>query len=389
MPNQQRGCRPNSLYLLVFFCIFLPRLSGATEIGYREGFFLRTDDKDYQFKFNLVAQPQHRYEWREAAVDANSFGTAQLKTIFQGNAFAPQYKYYLELEYSSAAGKLNVEDAYLNLGFPDYFILTVGQFKIPTNREDLLSGIGNQLVGVSLMYEHFAVLQDLGLQFSGRIVDPVTYALFVTNGDGRNQPNRNKEMLTGGRLEVTPWGEISPYQGDQENSENPNLGFGIGAAYDFGSAAETEDFDLFRKQGVSVREDRLTRIEADGTLAWRGTSLLAQWQGVYNSQYRSFDHGYLAQGGYFILPKKLEVAGRFSAVVPDFPFPALALTGITAESLDSFGGGIPVYEAGGGLNYFFKGHAMKIQTDYSMILNSGGVRNLNDQMIRTQLTLMF
>ncbi len=380
------------IFSLVLAVVFLGRFSPlfAAEVGYDKGFFLQTEDKNYKFKFNLQVQPRYEYTYKEAAVDENSFKMARLRTVFSGNAFSPKVKYFLAIEYSAAEGKLNLMDGQVQVGITDYFIIDAGQFNLPINREDIFSGIGNQLVTVSMLYSNFFLGRDLGVQFSGAIVKPLKYYLFVVNGDGRNQPNRNKEILLGNRFEYTPLGKISSYQGDQEYSENPNLQFGSTMAYDFGNTKETEDFTVFTQQGLNPREDKLVRGEMDGTLTWVGFSVLGQWQFVYNNQYRSFDHGFMGQSGYFLIPKKLELAGRYSVIYPDFPIPALAVTGLTSKDKGGSDlGGIPLREITGGLSYYFQGHLMKVQTEYSILVNRGGFRNLNDQIVRAQLTLVF
>lgn len=362
----------------------------ATEVGYDKGFYLMSDDKNYRFKFNLQVQPRYEYQLKEAAIDVNTFRMARLRTVFSGNAFSPKFKYFFTVEYSDTAGSVNLRDGEVDLKLADYFIITVGQFNLPINREDLYSGIGGQLVRISLMYDEFGLDRDLGIQFSGNIIKPVGYYLFVVNGDGRNLLNRNKEVMIGSRLEYNIMGQISPFQGDLEHSENPNLSFGDTVAYDFGSASETEDFTTLTGQGINPREDKLVRNEVDGTFTWLGFSLLGEWSFVYDNQFRSFDHGFVTQSGYFLIPKKFEVASRYSVVYPDFPIPAESLTGLTSKaSKGSEIGGIPIREVTAGLNYYIRGHFMKVQTAYTILMNRGGFRNLNDQIIRAQLTLVF
>lgn len=365
--------------------------SAAAEVGYNKGFYILSDDKNFKFTMNVRFQPNWSYTFKEAAIDETTFGNSTVRTIFKGHAFSPKYNYYLSLEYSSAAGKPTLKDGFAALELTDPFKIQAGQFYVPINREDEFSAIGGNLVSSSLMGDHFGIGRDIGVQLYGDVLKgPLTYYVFFVNGNGQNAANKDKNFLTGTRLHYTVMGEMGGYQGDINYSENPNIGVGTTVLYDFGSVAETEDFAVFNQQGLTAREDRLIRGDVDGLIYWRGYSLFGQWQYVYNNQFRSFDHGYMAQSGYFIIPKRFEAVGRYSVVFPDFPFPALAQTGLTAAGNDGSGtGGIPIHEATGGLSYYFQGHLMKVQAEYSQVYNRGGFRNLNDQTVRAQLTLTF
>lgn len=361
----------------------------AADLGYDKGFYLLSDDENFRFKFNIQIQALHEFIYKETETDQNSFKFARLRTAFSGHSFSPKFKYNLTVEYSTGGAAL--KDAHVDLDLAKYFKIRAGQFYLPLNREDLYSGIGVQLVDVSIVSYHFGIGRDRGVMFQGNIIEPLAYHSFVVNGDNRikdNQANvnKNKKFLIGGGLIYTAIGKLGPFQGDPDYSESPNLGFATTVLYDFGSASETADFETFTQQGILPHENKLTRGDLDGTFTWMGFSVLGEWQFVYNNEFRSLDTGYLVQSGYYIIPKKVEVAGRYATVVPDFPNPALSRTGITSKA---GGNGVPVYEWGGGLNYYIKGHPMKVQADYDLIMNDGGFRNRNNHIVRTQLTLVF
>ncbi|MBI2981207.1 MAG: hypothetical protein HYY44_02725 [Deltaproteobacteria bacterium] len=379
-----------SLGLLFLFGILsITRIGFAVDGGYDRGFYLLSDDKNFRFKFNIQIQPRHEYVSKEAALDVNTFGLSRMRTYFTGHSFSPKFKYALTVEFNKGAG---IRDGLVDLNLADYFKIRAGRYYIPINREDSYSATGMQLIDVSIVSYHFGVNRDYGLQFSGNIVKPVTYYVFVANGGG-NDPagaggNQNKEMLVGTRLEVVPIGSIPGYQGDYDMSETPNVGLGGTILYDMGADQETEGFKELTEQQIDPLEDKLLRGDLDGSFAWHGFSFMGQWQFAYNTVFRTVDQGVMGQTGLFILPKKLEIAGRWSTVLPDFPFPALAQTGITKTGSE-IGTGIPVHEVVGGINLYFKGHDLKLQMDYSQIFNVNGVRNINDQKVRTQLTFVF
>ena len=308
------------------------RLAHAADAGYDKGFFILSDDKNFKFQLNIRFQPIWKYAFKEAQLDETTFGNSTIRTIFKGHAFSPKYNYYLSLEYNSEAGKPTLKDGFVALELTDPFKIQVGQYWVPINREEMYSGIGSNLVSNSVMMEHFALARDIGVTIYGDILkNPLTYYVFFINGDGQNKDNKDKNFLLGTRLEYTVMGEMSGYQGDINYSENPNLGFGGTIAYNFGSASETADFDVFNQQGLSARQDRLIRGDLDGSFTWMGASLFGQWQFVHNNEFRSIDHGFMGQAGYFIIPKHLEAVGRYSVLFPDI-FPALTQSGVIGAS---------------------------------------------------------
>ncbi|MBI2067445.1 MAG: hypothetical protein HYT77_05490 [Deltaproteobacteria bacterium] len=361
-----------------------PKIAQALNAGYDKGFYLLSDDEKFKFQINLRVIPQYQFEHKEARLDGSTFQFESVQTFFRGHSFSPKVQYTISLEY--ADGGASLKDAYVDLKLSDPFSMQVGQFYLPINREDYYVDFGHQMITVSIVSEHFGLGRDRGISFYGSPPVPLTYYFFFTNGDGENAANKNKEVLVGSRLEYALMGEITGYQGDPDYSDKPNLGFGGTILYDFGSAGETDGFDDDIAAGIRPNENRLVRGDIDGAFTWMGFNLLGQWQFIYNNRFRAVDHGYLVQSGFYVVPHRLEAAGRYAVVVPDFPTPALALTGITSENEGSPN---PVHEFAGGLNYYFKGDKLKLQGEYKQIINVNGIRNLNDQVIRAQLFLEF
>ena len=46
-------------------------------------------------------------------------------------------------------------------------------------------------------------------------------------------------------------------------------------------------------------------------------------------------------------------------------------------------------EAGASLNYYFNGHNVKLQADYSHLWNNAATKDRNDDRVRLQLQLFF
>ena len=363
-----------------------PKLAWTAESGYDGGFYLLSDDKNFKFKFNFQIQPRYEYTSKTAALDTSTFKMARLRTVFSGFAYSPKFTYLLGVEYSGAGDKPDVRAGFVDFAFADAFKLQLGQIGYQVNREDMFSATGLQLISGSIVSDHFGSGLDVGLQAYGDIIPQLTYYFFVLNGNGPNTTNKNRSFFLGSRLEYSVMGNAASFQGDLNYSDNPNLSFALAGGYDYGNSDETEDFDGFTAQGISPHDSKLIRGGGDAGFSWKGFSLITEEQFVYNPLFKRFDYGYMAQSGYFIIPKKFEVAGRYGAVVPGFPIPALAKTGITAGAGAN---AVPIYELLGGVNYYFQGHRMKLQTDYTYLMNRDGFSHINDQIIRAQLTMIF
>jgi hypothetical protein len=92
----------------------------------------------------------------------------------------------------------------------------------------------------------------------------------------------------------------------------------------------------------SVSDNMSHGVQADAIVKVEGLDVLA---GIYLMKEKSDDAqlGYLVQAGYFVVPKKIQVAARFALAAED-------------EETD-------LLEARAGFNYYFQGHAWKIVTD--------------------------
>jgi hypothetical protein len=128
-----------------------------------------------------------------------------------------------------------------------------------------------------------------------------------------------------------------------------------------------------------------------------------------------FDYGMLLQGGYFIVPKKLEVAARWSWIRGDSGdingsgrFTTVNIPGV----VDAMGNSAPVHVVAGafrnfheaneyaiGVNYYFKGQQLKWSTDFSVYRGgnpagggqspTGFIAGSDGWLLRTQVQLAF
>ncbi|MDO8520002.1 MAG: porin [Deltaproteobacteria bacterium] len=358
-------------------------------VGYDKGLYFKTDDDMFKMVFNVQLQPQFQYLSLEGA--DNNIATFQIRRarfVLSGNVFQKELTYKLQVEAVSGRSSTtrdttltemtgpNLREGYLNYKFKDQAQIRAGQFKPAFNREELTSSTSLQFVDRSILNEVFSHGYDLGAMLHGAFFDKkLEYNLYVTNeGNNRNNINLNNEMLYGLRVAYNILGQHGYTQSDVTDSEEHQLVVGAAGSYN---------------KPVAVAQD--TIINATGDVAWRYNGFSFVGEGGYSKDTTAATSvfGYLAQAGYFVVPEKFEIAGRFAGVSPNT--------------------GAKGYEAGACLNYFIKGHNFKLQTDYNMLMNSalayngarqatnvamlggapGFTQDQTDHRIRTQLQLMF
>jgi hypothetical protein len=121
------------------------------------------------------------------------------------------------------------------------------------------------------------------------------------------------------------------------------------------------------------------------------------------------DYGAVLQAGYFLIPKKLEVAARWSWVRGNSgningngTFTTVSVPGV-AGPVHVVGGAFHQFHQANeytiGLNYYFRGQQLKWQTDFSVyrggnpanpgVTYPGFIGGVDGYMIRTQLSLFF
>ncbi|MBL7685340.1 MAG: hypothetical protein JNK65_04805 [Deltaproteobacteria bacterium] len=393
-----------------------PGWTDKFEATWKKGLQFKTKDEKYSMKFRVRVQPQFQYQSRNADGKSkeDTFRIRRAKLSWEGNVFTKNLDYKLQLSVATSNFSDMLEDAYLDYRVVDPFRVQFGQFKIPYNRQQINSSGRLQLVDRSLASDEFRFSSidrtntttctlpggatitgsgvtctgagvtsttnttdalrrfhfDTGLMLHGDFADKkVEYAVAITNGTGPNRLNLNKGLLYTGRVVWNALGKYGYSESDVENSEHPALMFGASSGFNTQDITNNKIFQAgaeagFKYKGFSLQGEYFFRHNKIKELNGKPASLSTD------------DHGYYAQAGYFILPTHLEVAARASQVFLDGP-----------NNNKS--------EYTGGLNYYFFGHDLKLQADYSYLRSQvdptkfAGARNQNDHRVRLQLQAWF
>ena len=186
---------------------------------------------------------------------SSNFLIRRSRLKFDGYAFTSKLKYKIELGLSNRdigggnASQVNyasrvILDAYLDWNFYKNFSFKLGQFKLPGNRERVISSANLQFVDRSLLNSRYNIDRDVGFivkhHFKIGKSFIINEAIALSQGEGRNITAGN----LGGydytfRVEMLPFGKFSS-KGDYVGAaikyeEKPKLA--IGVTYDINDKA--------------------------------------------------------------------------------------------------------------------------------------------------------
>ncbi|MBI4228372.1 MAG: hypothetical protein HY693_01490, partial [Deltaproteobacteria bacterium] len=329
-----------------------------------------------------------------------NFNIRRLRLIWNGNAFRPWFQYYLQLS-GDNNGNIELRDVYFDAAYNTQVLPRAGQWKVPFNREELNSSSELQLVERSIVNEEFNYGRDRGAAIYGLLANMFTYGAGVFNGDGRNGTSVDSNLLYAGRIIFTPCcGKLEygnsqfPIKGDYKIEPNfgeryPLIAFGVAAATIPGLNIDrkTPDGnidDRFEELGVTSGD--VTSITADVNFKYTIFSVEAEYDGRWidpdqGSIGTVYDQGFRVQGGIFLLPHYIEVAGRFAYI--DFDNVASLDPDEDPQTRE--------WQVTPGINFYLSGdHRWKIQLDYSYIRNEFRVgQDINENIWRAQFQAYF
>jgi hypothetical protein len=235
-----------------------------------------------------------------------------------------------------AASLSAVQDFYIT-GYSKYVEVSLGQFKIPVSWEGYNSSAKLMFPERALVSTTYGDKRDLGMRFT-KTFKQWMYSAGIFNGQGANNLDTNVQKDVALRLEVYPV---------------PGLTL-AGVTYD--------SIGIRNRAGTKDRWEGDVRYE-QGPLLLQGEFIEARDKGKDNVPFTKA-RGFYAGAGYTIKDKDKKLCGDLQPVVrvgyldPD-----------TTQNLDPTmaGGSDEVWQYDVGLNYYLKGHEMKLQGVYSRL----------------------
>ena len=414
-------------------------LGKGIKFGYDRGLYTQFKDK-FRLKIRIRIQPRYTDSHFNSAYDTIGdaknypsvssagvisatkhaedlafFGVHRTRLVFEGFAFSPDINYFVQFRNDTAdatnqlggsRSTTQLYDAYLTFKQIPLANLRFGQYRTHFGRQEFQSSAFLQFVDRGFVAEAFVPnvidRRDQGVTiFSDQEKYPVNYAFGVFNGVGINlnrlglsTPGNANELMYVGRITADILGKPGYPEGDPTNSQTPQLA--VGASYGYNGGLQTNTTGVGSNNQVSTAiaslgngrllNQGIVDIGTGGLdfiLKYKGFSLQAEG---FVRNVDTHDHskrignatGYYVQGGYFIVPKTIEVVGRYGAMDPD--------THLGHDLITS---------AVGGLNWYLNGHEHKLQFDYGVIttrlggVDVGGNVSLIENRARLQYTIVF
>ena len=202
-----------------------PKAAAPPQVGYDEGFFVRSADGNFSLKFNgRVASNFFFFEPDTVQNDTQTIDRARLSVD------ATVYKYFrmrLENDFSSSSG---LRDAWIGFNYAPEFNVQIGQYKVPFSYEELLSKRYIDFVErAAVVNSAVNPSRDIGVMVYGALFKKmVQYQLAGMNGTGQNRSDNNSDKDVIARAVVAPF-----VASDFEHLR----GFNLGGAVTYGRQA--------------------------------------------------------------------------------------------------------------------------------------------------------
>jgi Phosphate-selective porin O and P len=282
--------------------------SGMTA-GWDKGFFLASADGN--FKLKLSGQVQVRWAWRYDDASGNDthrhgFENSRTKLFFDGNVVDPSWTYRVNGRFSRSTGTFALEDAWIKKSFDGGWYVRGGQYKLPFNREELVSSSKQLFVERSVINEAFNLDRGQGIE-AGWEGDNIRFALAYS--DGENTPNtaaalRDTEFAFTGRIEGMIAGNWKQFD-DFTSWRGEDFGLMLGGAIHY----EKDEYGTV----ADINENETFNWTIDGSAEFGGGNLFVAFIGRHDDDDAGaeFDrYGLIGQGGLFVTDD-FELMARF------------------------------------------------------------------------------
>ncbi|MBE7548799.1 porin [Candidatus Kuenenia stuttgartiensis] len=335
---------------------------------------IRTTDGNYSLNIGALLQMQYEYKDKDDDFDESDTQNIDIRRArlnFGGNIYSKDLHYYIGIDGDKF--DVGVRDFYVYWTPFDELNTKIGYFKVPFNRQRLASSATLLLQERSIASEFFDQDRDYGVDLYGKPFDGyMEYHAAVFQGAGEDQAdwfqgkdNFDNELMFVLNARYNPFGKYNYYD-ETDLAYSDTLKATIGASVAFNGK---------RKDVKEEDYDNITGV-VDCGLVYKGIS----WNNEYYLMSRDPEsggeslesEGFHTQLGYFVLPKKLELAGRYSVIDPD----------------DDISNDIQ-REYTFGVNYYFRGHRSKIQADFGHLVTEGEEEDKEENRVRVQYQIMF
>jgi phosphate-selective porin len=371
------------------------------EWGYNKGFFFHNP----QFELKISTRTQFRYTYRDFETDSvdrdsGAFNIPRARLRFDGYAWYPWLKYKIQYDFvgardlcpSGGAGcdalqaRSDLRDLYFDITRQPWWSGRLGQFKQPLGLQELTSSGDQEFVDRSIASTLFAPSREVGAMLYGTSFEKkFGYETAISNGNGRNKTfDNNGGMRYTVRVHFDPNGEYKLSESAVDHYDTVNWTIGVAAM------RNNQEADILETT-VPLRQDT---GEAFFALKYKILFVMADY--YLRTQEVAPDpaadpepvdfNGFVTQVGVFVVPRKIELAARYSKVERELEDPVTSATTTTEGTEKRFGFG-----------WYFSKHDLKFQADYgrtdfdadSTLISGAGANGGVLDAFRAQLQIVF
>ena len=324
----------------------------APKVFWNDG--TRIEFPDNGFGMQITTQFKVGYVYTEAPEgqkDTSSFDVRSARLAVSGHALEQEFNY--KMEYDARLNSLL--DGFITWNPCKWADVKLGQFKTAISRQYVNNSFKLMFPDTSVASSFFSYGYQKAVKLG--LKDPdgtISGGLSVTNGNSDEEgqyaaANDAKNMITGD-IRWNPVGKMNAYEESDLNfTQNAALSFGAAYAY---SPQENELNEVTQDLDVN-------RVSADANLKYRGLGVNAEY--YVSEEDPQFGDSWTTQGaylqaGYFLVPGKFEVAGRWSTVDCDNGS-GLGL----CRGIDRYN------QATAGVNYYLWKYNLKAQAAYDYL----------------------
>lgn len=348
--------------------------SAAGRVYWNGGTRLEFPDNGFTTQINTAIQTRYTYTDADSDYGQNSssFDVETARIIISGSALNNEFNYKLEGDFAGnqeendSGGQVDQSsspellDAYLQWNACDWASARMGQFKTAVSRQFNTNNWDLQFIEITEASNLFNLGYQQGAQANWNW-DSLSVSSAIFNGDstgeGQNLPGVDTRMtgVFGARYNIM--GDANPFvESDIAYSENAGWDFGAAYAYASGNQNVTPSADMTVTDTVNTQT-----VSVDSNFKYKGISVAGEfyYQDYSPDDYSGLDYnsqGFYLQTGYFLSPKKWEIAARYSYIDCDNGLAPGVCSGVD-----------DVNQATGGINYYWWGNNLKASLNYDFL----------------------
>jgi len=365
----------------------------------------------YQLRYTLMDNDDVNNTAAKQAQDSSKFELRRIKLVFNGYAYSPDLTYKMSINFANIANGATsngglLEETFVNYRLLDEVQFRFGQDKVQFGRQWITSSAAQQFVDLSAVSNAFVPGYDTGVMIHGKVAGGlVNYNIAGYGGVGQNTFRTTTDNAFAARLTVNPLGDVKYTESDVEYSVKPQVSFGAnfyrntlnpgteltsGTGNNLSFMKGTSWYGL--GNGIAPAVLKISTAEAidintagaDAVFKWLGFSATGEYffaeAAGQTTKRKLRAEGFYAQAGYFVIPKKVELAYRYSYIDPN------------RDVVNDHW-----VENTGAVSWYVNNHNLKVQADYTNVHRQAAIASTtktggtatDDQQVRFQVQMLF